>query len=325
MRPIPPDSAAILLAIAASTGGVAAAQTPTVPDDLIVTLERTSCFGECPIYSVNIDALGNVVYNGTKFVRVDGRQTGRIPPSRVAAIAETAERIGFFELHDRYRSIRNPDGTTTEVTDLPTTFVTITRDGRTKRVEDYVGAPDGLRQLERQIDEAAHTKQWISLDESTMEKLVGQGWRPGPEELPELLRKALGQDEITVVKGLIDLGADPNRLYYGTRTTPLMMVRSAAAARLLIEAGANPNMANDNGFTPLGRSIYLSPDVANVLLKAGARVDEPTGGATALWSAACGGNVGVVSLLLDAGADPTVRGRRDRHAGACARKTSLDH
>jgi hypothetical protein len=31
-----------------------------MPDDFLITLVRTSCFGECPVYSVSIDAKGNV-------------------------------------------------------------------------------------------------------------------------------------------------------------------------------------------------------------------------------------------------------------------------
>lgn len=161
-----------LIAVAIWTSaGDGRGQTSAMPGDLLIKLERTACFGECPVYTVSIDGKGNVTYEGARFVRVEGRQTDRIPLSRVAEILATAERIGFFELRDKYRTIRNPDGTETIVTDLPTTFVRITRDGRSKRIEDYIGAPDGLRELERQIDEAAGTKRWIRRDE--------HGRRPG--------------------------------------------------------------------------------------------------------------------------------------------------
>jgi Domain of unknown function (DUF6438) len=50
-----------------------------VPDDFVIGLERTSCFGECPVYSVTIDAKGNVTYDGKKLVRVEGHQNDRIP------------------------------------------------------------------------------------------------------------------------------------------------------------------------------------------------------------------------------------------------------
>ncbi len=142
----------------------ARAQTPSVPDDVLITLERTSCFGKCPVYSVSIDAKGNVVYDGTNFVHVTGRRTDKVPTERVAEILERADRLRFFDLKDQYLAIRHPDGSQTIVSDLPTTFVTITRAGRSKRIEDYVGAPEGLSELEQLIDEVARTKQWVSPD-----------------------------------------------------------------------------------------------------------------------------------------------------------------
>jgi len=65
----------------------------SIPDDLVIKLERTVCFGECPAYSVTIDAKGNVAYDGNKFVRVVDRQTDRIPLSRVTALLGDTARI----------------------------------------------------------------------------------------------------------------------------------------------------------------------------------------------------------------------------------------
>ena len=138
------------------------AQQTTIPSDTSITLERTACFGACPVYTVSIDATGNVVFEGAKYVRVQGRQTDRIPESRVAAILEHADRLGFFDLEDEYRVIRNQDGSTSTVTDLPTAIVGIVRGGRSKRVLDYFGAPKALKDLEREIDEAAQTKRWTA-------------------------------------------------------------------------------------------------------------------------------------------------------------------
>jgi hypothetical protein len=303
-----------------NTSSQAGGQQTAVPDDLIVRLERTACFGECPVYTVTIDGRGNVRYEGTRFVRVEGRQSDRIPVSRVAAILAAAEQIGFFELRDQYRVVENRDGSSTIVTDLPSTFVTISRDGRTKRIEDYFGAPEGLKQLERQIDETARTKRWIFLDAPTLEQLVRDGWSPAPEERAGLFRRAIEEDEAPVVKGLIDLGADPNGGYFGTHTPPLMLVRSAAVARVLIDAGANPNAMNDTGGTPLGWSVYLPPDVGRLLLRAGARADGPPAGdgRTPLWSAACAGNADLVAALLAAGANPAVSAA-GKSAVACSR------
>jgi Domain of unknown function (DUF6438)/Ankyrin repeats (3 copies) len=278
-----------------------------IPDDFVIKLERTSCYGPCPIYMVSIDGNGKVTYEGRKFVRVEGRQSDNIPAGRVAALVSTVNRIRFFELNDEYRFIRNADGTTTSVTDLPTTFVTVTQGGRTKRIEDYVGAPEPLHQLEKEIDEAARTKRWISLDDPTLRQMVRDGQAPSAEERAELLRKALEEDAVDVITGLIEIGTDPNH-NYGSNTTPLMMVRSAAAARALIAGGAIPYTRSERGVTPLSWSVHLAPGVAEVLLKAGVQPDEPDSySRTPLWQAACEGNAGVVKLLLNAGADPTRR------------------
>ena len=141
---------------------VSSLQTPNVPADTVIQLRRTSCYGTCPIYTVSIDARGRVTYEGEKFVRVVGHQTAAIEPSTVAKLLTRAESIHFFDLRNAYRYIENPDGSTSTVTDLPTTIVTITTSGRTKTVEDYVGAPDALREFERAIDEAAGTKRWVT-------------------------------------------------------------------------------------------------------------------------------------------------------------------
>ena len=149
-------SATVVALLAAVFPRMSAAQPEPIPADLVIKLERTACFGNCPVYSVTIDAQGNVTYKGTRFVRVEGEQTDRIPTSAVATLLATAQRVAFFDLLDSYRA---------PISDLPTTYVTITANGRTKRVEDYFRAPAGLKELEREIDEAARTGRWVRIDE----------------------------------------------------------------------------------------------------------------------------------------------------------------
>jgi hypothetical protein len=79
-------------------------------------------------------------------------------------------------MREAYRVIEHPDGTVAMVTDLPTRFVTVTVNGRTKKVEDYVGAPDSLSEFEREIDAAAGTKRWVFIDEDALEELARSGW-----------------------------------------------------------------------------------------------------------------------------------------------------
>jgi hypothetical protein len=289
--------------------GFAAAQDVAIPMDTKITLQRTACFVECAAYTVSIDASGRVMFEGGKNLRVPGRHFYGIPLSQVARILSTVERIGFFGLKDQYRE---------NITDQRTTFVTVTRRGQTKRIEDYFGAPSTLHQLEREIDEVTRTKQWIFFDALSLRQLAAKGWRPRREEAAEFLQRAVAEDDVSLIKGFLDLGVSAKSV----ESNPLYVVRSGAAARLLLEAGANPNGSEASESTPLRQAGSKPPEVAQELLNAGAVPDVATGRdrRTALWQASCEGNAEVVRLLLGAGADPTVRaGLPRKTAVECAR------
>jgi ankyrin repeat protein len=69
----------------------------------------------------------------------------------------------------------------------------------------------------------------------------------------------------------------------------------------LLQAGADPNLGNREGYTPL--MLTSSPDVANCLLDLGADIEIKTDeGSTALEQACCDGRSAVVKVLLRRGA-----------------------
>jgi hypothetical protein len=77
-------------------------------------------------------------------------------------ILARARRIDFLSLPDRIADDKRfcPQ----DVSDNPTTIVTIFMSDRHKQVEDYYGcfwAPAGLRDLESYIDEVTNAKRWI--------------------------------------------------------------------------------------------------------------------------------------------------------------------
>ncbi len=305
---------------------LAVGQIAPVPADALISVERTSCAGPCPIYSVTIDSRGTVTYAGKHAVRVAGQRTIQIPPAAVARLLARAEQIGFFGMRD---------GTVATVADLPTRIVSVTMNGRTNRVENYVVIPGALEEFEREIDDAAGTKRWVFIDESALEDLVKTRWSAASEEGAALLQKAVERDDVPIARRLIELRADPGGPKEN-RLPPLVSALSAGMVDLLVKAGADPNerpVGRVGAQTPLMTTAYKDASVAEALLKAGARLEDAENGWTALWYAACGGNWRVVRVLLDAGADP--RGgspavsaldcaRRARATEANRRRTVLD-
>ncbi len=151
----------LLLVLAALVGCNAAPSAPAEPtaeptvaaaaSEVLITMQRTMCFGFCPAYTVSITGEGEVQYTGERCVKETGEQSATIAPEAVQELVAEFEKIDFFALQDEY---------TAEVTDLPSTTVTITLDDRHKSVLDYHGAPEALQVLERKIDEVANTAQW---------------------------------------------------------------------------------------------------------------------------------------------------------------------
>ena len=116
-----------------------------------------------------------------------------------------------------------------------------------------------------------------------------------------------------VVKILLDGGAEPN-LANSQGITPLYSAASWHSTsfdmvKQLLHAGALPNVPNKSGVTPLGRAVLFEYDinVVKLLLDSGAEPNMTNHqGGTPLHTAALWetDNTEVVKLLLDAGADP---------------------
>ena len=136
--------------------------TPEFPAAGSVSLERGSCYGTCPVYTVSVDRSGAVRFEGRRFVADTGVFTAIAPAARVDSLLAELEAGGFFRLVDRY-GMGEP-GCDRYATDLPTVIIEVRVGGRTKRVEhDHgcAGAPAALSAMERRIDEVTGVEQWV--------------------------------------------------------------------------------------------------------------------------------------------------------------------
>jgi ankyrin repeat protein len=158
---------------------------------------------------------------------------------------------------------------------------------------------------------------------------------------------AARQGSADSVQALLDAGADINHRSAGDRITPIIIATLNGhfdLARTLLDKGANPNLAEDNGVTPLyaaincvwaPKALYPQPrayeqqavtylDLMGALIDKGADpnarlrmkvwysgydfdlsgVDEI--GGTAFWRAAYASDIDAMKLLVSKGADPSI-------------------
>jgi hypothetical protein len=127
----------------------------------VITLERTPCFGSCPVYRLSVAPSGTVTYEGKAHVRKLGTAIAQIPKQRVDALIAELEKGGYLWFANRYTSAEPTCGRYS--TDSPSVITSVTISGRTKRIEHDYGcgaAPGALVVLERRIDEALGSAQW---------------------------------------------------------------------------------------------------------------------------------------------------------------------
>jgi hypothetical protein len=147
-----------------------AGSAPRMPESS-VTLERSTCFGNCPAYRVTVTADGKVSFTGHAHVQTM-QATGQATPAQLAAIHDALARADFDAMRASYAS--RDDGCDMIMSDQPGIKISVNKvgvnDARGNRsVDFYLGCTGALaeavrpriEQLASSIDEQLDTRRWI--------------------------------------------------------------------------------------------------------------------------------------------------------------------
>ncbi len=142
--------------------------TPRFPADLKelrIKLVRTSCFGFCPEYSVQIFGDGRVVYEGRGLVKVKGKQEGFVSIDVVRQLVHQFFAADYFSLRSFYGDCGGDLATAVTSIDWPGVSRKVTNCGEAGIVQTI---PPALGELEAAIDITVNSRQWVGTDKERM-------------------------------------------------------------------------------------------------------------------------------------------------------------
>lgn len=123
-------------------------------------MSKTSCRGNCPVYSITLYGNGEISYEGFQNVNTIGRQQGSLQTDSVIAILQELNRMQYYDLKYEYSQ--------QQITDMPSVITQIVYSkngiGSSKQVVDYQGdrsTPIELRKLYDRIESMIAQFHWI--------------------------------------------------------------------------------------------------------------------------------------------------------------------
>jgi hypothetical protein len=130
-------------------------ETPVEPiDSLVISFEKTPCFGRCPVYKVKVYASGFATYEGINFSERLGLYSCWFTDLDIERIYQSALAIDFFELEDEYN---NP-----LVSDLPSTQTRINLNGQDHKVKARMNVPEKLKMFQSELEDILLDRDWES-------------------------------------------------------------------------------------------------------------------------------------------------------------------
>ncbi|HEY5690846.1 MAG TPA: DUF6438 domain-containing protein [Cyclobacteriaceae bacterium] len=121
-------------------------------------IQKTACFGACPVYSMDILSNCKVILHADKFLEMGtGDFKSKLSKIKYEELIHAFRQTGYFELDEIYRS---------NITDLPTTYFYFKDNGKAKTIEVYGKWPNDLTALDKKLTALIEELKWKKVSDS---------------------------------------------------------------------------------------------------------------------------------------------------------------
>jgi len=247
------------------------------PDSKVaITLDRSGCMGTCPSYSVSVRTDG-IVFDGSGYVVASGKHTDRADSDAVRKLAKKFVAADFYSMDESYVA---------GVTDNPTYVLTISIDGESKKVSDYVGQwvgmPAIISDLEEEVDTFARTDRWIEGSDGLVAALHFERFNFHTFDAQVMLKEVASRGNANTLRELLESGIPLAPLPTPKLNEPFAAARfdhvgwlnaasrHSEALQFLIGAGASSKDQSDKDLALAGAAAIGDVKSVNALIAYGA-------------------------------------------------------
>lgn len=116
---------------------------PVFGQTKVIGLQKTSCYGACPVFTLDIYSNCKVNLKAEKFLELgDGIFTSKLSKSQLDELINVFQSNNYFELNELYQS---------KALDLPTTYFFFSDTSASKTIEVYGDWPEELILIDKHL------------------------------------------------------------------------------------------------------------------------------------------------------------------------------
>ena len=131
-----------------------------IGDNFNVTMDKGSCFGSCPVYTLNINNKGYALFEGERFTDKIGKHGLQLAPNKFQSVAKAFSDADLASFDDNYPST---------IADLPNTTIAYVNNDLTKRISGKEERPQKIKDLQSMLEDITQMDGWMSLDTTSTE------------------------------------------------------------------------------------------------------------------------------------------------------------
>ena len=188
------------------------------PDSQIqIMLNRSACFGSCPDYLVILND-GSIEFDGKAHTAALGKHYAKMDTATLHALAQKFVRHEFYSMKAFYHAGR---------TDMSYNTLTISIDGQSKTVVDYLGEevwmPHIMKELENDVENLPQVKVLVNGGPELIGRLKEENFDFHSDDAELMLENFINAGDLNSTKQMFELGTNVNPMFSHANDAPLIL------------------------------------------------------------------------------------------------------